>query len=135
MATVYYDGSCPLCSAEISHYRALKGSEAISFLDISQPAAEPACDLSRDAAMARFHVRKADGTLLSGAEAFIALWRLLPGWRWAARLSALPGARPVMEIAYRCSLPLRPALARIFRLRSSKEGHRPPGTLRETRRF
>jgi len=33
--TVYYDGGCPLCKAEISHYRKQEGADNICFRDVS----------------------------------------------------------------------------------------------------
>ncbi|GGK49387.1 thiol-disulfide oxidoreductase DCC family protein [Salinarimonas ramus] len=113
--TVYYDGACPLCRAEIGHYTRCEGAERIAFVDVSSESADPGPDLSREAALARFHVRDAHGTLASGGAGFAALWRTLPRWRVAGRLAALPGVRTLLELAYRGFLPLRPALVRLWK--------------------
>ncbi|MDP4004958.1 thiol-disulfide oxidoreductase DCC family protein [Methylobacterium sp. NEAU K] len=125
--SVYYDGGCPLCRAEIDHYRRCAGADQLTFVDIGRavPAPELGPDLDRDAALRRFHVRAADGQLVSGAAAFSRLWRTLPGWRWLGRLVDLRvlGFQPVLPIAeraYRLSLPLRPRLARLARLASRR---------------
>ena len=112
--TVYYDGGCPLCTMEIGHYQGQAGAQKICFLDVSKAGEMAAPDLPRDKALARFHVRDASGALESGAAAFVRIWLVLPKWRWAARLSTLPGALCVMERAYRGFLPLRPFLARML---------------------
>ncbi len=111
--TVYYDGSCPLCRAEIGHYRRIADAQRVAFCDISDPQTAPGPDLSRENAMARFHVRQADGTLVSGAAGFVALWATLPRWRVLALIARLPGVVPLLELAYRGFLPLRPYLARL----------------------
>ena len=110
--TVYYDGACPLCQMEISHYKAQIGAEKIEFVDAASE--DLPDDLTRDAAMARFHVRLANGTLVSGAAGFAEVWKGLPKWHWAARLAAMPGMLWVMERMYRAFLPVRPYLSRAF---------------------
>ena len=65
--------------------------------------------------MARFHVLQADGRVLSGARAFVALWQRLPGWKWLAAIARFPGALAAMEAAYRGFLMVRPLIQRIFR--------------------
>jgi predicted DCC family thiol-disulfide oxidoreductase YuxK len=116
---IFYDGDCPLCRAEIDHYRGCDGADRLAFVDVGRSRSAPvlAPGLTREAALRRFHVRTADGRLVSGAEAFGHLWRSLPGWRWLGRLIGLRilGLRPLLaiaEAAYRLSLPLRPRLAR-----------------------
>lgn len=109
--TVYFDGSCPLCSAEIRHYRSRSGAERLRFVDVSEPDAALGPELSVEEAMQKFHVRMPDGTLLSGARAFVAIWQALPGWRLAARIAGLPGITAILEVGYRLFLPIRPALS------------------------
>ncbi|WP_299899722.1 thiol-disulfide oxidoreductase DCC family protein [uncultured Ruegeria sp.] len=111
--TVYYDGSCPLCSVEIGHYASCKGAERLRFVDVSKPNARIGANLTRQEAMDRFTVRRPDGELASGARGFTELWGNLPKWRWLARVAGLPGVTPLLELAYRVFLPLRPTLSRI----------------------
>lgn len=111
--TVYFDGSCPLCTFEISHYASQKGGDRLSFVDVTRKGSDLGSDLSAEAAMGRFHVRLADGRLLSGARAFVAIWSTLPGWRWAARLARLPGVTLMLEGAYRVFLPIRPVMSKL----------------------
>jgi predicted DCC family thiol-disulfide oxidoreductase YuxK len=73
--------------------------------------------------MARFHVQKESGELLSGAAAFVALWQVMPGWRWLGRLGSLPGITPVLEVFYKGFLRIRPRIQRLVR---GLEGATPP---------
>lgn len=114
--TVYYDGACPLCRSEIGLYQGCNGAERVAFVDVARMSGGAAiAGLDRAAALARFHVRRADGTLLSGAAGFAELWRTLPGWRWLGRLVALPGILQATELTYRGFLLIRPAIQRRWR--------------------
>ena len=113
--TVLYDGACPLCRREIGIYRGLeplRSESPVCFTDVSNAALPLPPGTTREQLLARFHVRSSDGELLSGAQAFLALWVALPGWRWLARVGRLPGAAWAMERAYRLFLRWRPALQR-----------------------
>jgi predicted DCC family thiol-disulfide oxidoreductase YuxK len=118
--TVLYDGACPLCRAEIGVYRGLPSDTPLCFADVSAPSQSLPAGMSREQLLARFHVQHADGTVESGARAFLALWATLPGWRWLARLGRLPGVPTLMEGLYRLFLVFRPALQRLVRRASSK---------------
>jgi predicted DCC family thiol-disulfide oxidoreductase YuxK len=110
--TVLYDGACPLCRREIAVYQDIEPLSPVSFCDISRADVVLPAGTTRAQLLARFHVRCANGELLSGAQAFLAMWATLPGWRWLAQLGRLPGAAWLMERAYRLFLRLRPALQR-----------------------
>ncbi|MGQ3282030.1 thiol-disulfide oxidoreductase DCC family protein [Bosea sp. (in: a-proteobacteria)] len=119
--TVYHGRSCPLCRAEIAHYRRQEGVAAICFVDVARPDAETGPDLDRAVAMARLHVRGRDGELASGAAGFVRIWELLPRSRWAARIARLPDVLLVLEAGYRAFLPLRLNIARLLRRRRREE--------------
>jgi predicted DCC family thiol-disulfide oxidoreductase YuxK len=114
-----FDGACPLCRREVGVYQSLKPLETVAWLDVSEASASLA---PQDQAryMARFHVRQKDGRLLSGAAAFVALWLVMPGWRWLGKVGRVPGVTPVLELAYRGFLHLRPYLQRLMRAAEAK---------------
>lgn len=98
--TVIYNGACPICSREVAHYRraAEDAGAPLRFEDLA------AADLARfgldaDSAARRFHAVRG-GDLLSGLDAFEAVWAELPRWRWLARLLRLPLVRPLARAGY-----------------------------------
>jgi predicted DCC family thiol-disulfide oxidoreductase YuxK len=103
--TVYYDGACPVCRREIGYYQGRTG-EAVAYCDVAATV-DPAPDLTREYALKRFHVRLADGQLVSGAAAFLALWGQVPGF---SRIASLLSVKPVvamLDVAYLGFLRLR----------------------------
>jgi predicted DCC family thiol-disulfide oxidoreductase YuxK len=104
---ILYNASCPVCRFEIEHYAGHAGRHGLPlrFEDLN------AADLSRwgitqDHAARRLHVLH-EGRLLSGLDAFRALWSAMPRYRWLAGLSGLPLVRPVLAFVYdRLAAPL-----------------------------
>lgn len=125
------DGACLLCKREVGLYQSLRPLETVAWLDVSEVSASSA---PQDQAryMAGFHVRQKDGRLLSGAATFVALWLVMPGWRWLGKVGRLPDVAPALELLYRSFLHLRPTLQRLVR---AAEARRPPWYGRVARGF
>ncbi|MBK1722615.1 thiol-disulfide oxidoreductase DCC family protein [Thiocystis violacea] len=97
---VLYDGGCPLCRREIALYQRLRPRRPLVWIDIHADAGAPGrFGISREAAMARFHVL--DGEQIhTGAAAFLLLWSAMPGWRHLARLVQALRLDGVLERGY-----------------------------------
>jgi predicted DCC family thiol-disulfide oxidoreductase YuxK len=121
--TVWYDGDCPICLAEIGVMRRLDRASAIEFVDLSAPGA---CPTDREARLARLHAQPSGGAVVDGAAAFVAMWRVLPSLRPLAALASLPPVLWLLERAYRVFLKVRPGLQTGVRwvLARSSIGHR-----------
>lgn len=110
--TVFHDGSCALCRREIALVQGMTANSDIAFVDVSNRAGDAAPGLTTDAAMRRFHVRRADGTLLSGARAFIELWSQTPRFAWVKHLARWPIVIRALDSLYSGLLIIRPPLSR-----------------------
>ncbi len=114
--TVFHDGSCPLCQREIALAKSLTGGVGVAFRDVSGLAGgDVAPGLSARAAMQRFHVQRADGTLLSGAAAFLEMWGASPRLRFAKKIQNSPRAVAALDRLYGAFLLARPRLSRGLR--------------------
>lgn len=109
--TVYFDGACPVCRREIAVYQRGAGADAVCWVDASAcPPDALGGDLPRDQALARLHLRQADGRLVHGAAAFLAMWQALPQHPRLARLAHLldrPWIVHLLDVAYTAFLRLR----------------------------
>ena len=106
--TVWYDGACPLCLREIALMRRLDRRERIRFEDVSERGPEN-CPLDRAELLARFHAREGD-RIVSGAEAFAAMWRQIPLLRPLGEIARVRPVLWMLERAYRAFLGVRPRL-------------------------
>jgi len=104
--TVFYDGSCSVCAAEMDHYRR-KGYEAgrLVFIDISATDFKPVLyDISLQAFMHELHVIDRQGTVYRGIEAFWAIWQAFPAstlYGIMGALITLPLINPLARLCYR----------------------------------
>ncbi|MBA2724151.1 MAG: DUF393 domain-containing protein [Methylibium sp.] len=108
LLTLYFDGACPVCSREVAMYRRQPGADGVRWVDVARcEAGDLGTGLTREAAMARLHLRRLDGNLVSGAEAFTSLWQALPRWSWLGRLLGSGPGLPLLEAGYRVFLVVR----------------------------
>lgn len=91
--------------------RRLDRRGAILFVDVA--AADGACPIDRDDLLARFHAME-DGRLVSGAEAFAAMWRAIPVLRPIGIAARNRIVLSGLERAYRAFLSIRPRLQGLF---------------------
>lgn len=93
--TLYYDGSCPICSGEICKLESLVDN-GIEFIDINSTDDLP---INKELLFSELHLFKPDGQVLKGLEANVAAWQHTK-WRRVAGLLLLPGIRFFSEKAY-----------------------------------
>ena len=106
--TLYFDGACPVCSREVAVYRRQPGAEGLRWVDVASCEQQDlGAGLTREAALARLHLRRSDGSLVSGAAAFTGLWESLPRWRWLGRLLGSGWRLRCLEGGYRAVLVAR----------------------------
>ena len=110
---VFYDGACPLCRREIAFLSSRRGIEgALDFVDVSTgaPTDFVAPALTRDRALRRMHAALPDGRIVSGADAFLAIWSRVPALRPLVALLRVPPLPWLLERLYRGFLIVRPRL-------------------------
>lgn len=102
LAVVIYDGACGLCQGSVGWVSRRARAGAFEFLPcqaVERRARYPA--LAEATCLEAIQLVLPDGRILGGAAALPEILRRLRGWRWAAALFRVPGARLLAPIAYR----------------------------------
>ena len=108
---VYYDGQCHLCSREINGYRKHANSNRLDFVDIASKQFDPAREgLDAKEVQRILHVKRSDGSLVKGVDAFIEIWRTLGILGWLTFLAEHQPTRILFEGGYAAFARLRPLL-------------------------
>ncbi len=94
---LYYDGACPLCSAEMDRLDRLS-DEGLALVDIHSA---PKDDLPNDPQLLlkTLHLALADGRVLTGVDANVAAWEHTK-WASVFRWMRWPGVRWVTDAVY-----------------------------------
>lgn len=97
---VLYNADCPICDAEICHYRTYTEERDIpvAYDDLNSDALSK-WGIDPETAAKRLHIT-ANGQLYSGIPAFLILWKEMPRFRWLARLVGAPVIKPMACWAY-----------------------------------
>ncbi len=112
-AIVYYDGLCRLCSAEINHYKSMRGASKISFVDITGFEFDAKKEqLDPQKIHQEMHAKDMNGNLLIGVDAFILIWSQLPALAWLGKLAKIKFFNLILQGAYSGFVKIRPYLPR-----------------------
>ena len=101
---VFYDGSCAVCSREMSLYMRRDSSEHLTFIDISAPGFDAREHGRSQAEFDReLHVQDAAGQYHAGISAFSRIWSAFPDsplYSLLERTLNLPGVRQSADLGY-----------------------------------
>lgn len=92
--------------------RRLDRRGSITFIDVAT--GQGSCPIDRADLLARFHARE-DGRMVSGAEAFAAMWRAIPVLAPFGLMARNRSVLGLMEQLYLAFLKVRPRLQRALR--------------------
>ena len=126
--TLFYDGACPLCQAEILFLSGRNQQGLLDFVDINSDLFDPKkIGVSCEAALAAMYGQFAGGALIEGVEVFPEAYRRanLPALTWIFSRKTL---QPFWRVGYRffaknrhaISTLLGPAALRLVKSRSQK---------------
>ena len=98
--TLYYDGACPMCRAEMHNLMLRNQRNLLAFVDISVPgfSGQPPGATQQDL-MALIHARQADGTLVKSVDVFRLAYSAA-GLPWVSALVRLPVIGPLADRLY-----------------------------------
>jgi predicted DCC family thiol-disulfide oxidoreductase YuxK len=112
--TLFYDGRCPLCLAEIHVLRARNHRGLLQFVDVSADGYDEAAHaVSCEQALAQMHGRLATGELLTGVAVFAESYRRV-GLDPLARLLSIQWLAPVWALGYRLFARHRHAISAVL---------------------
>lgn len=110
-AIIYFDGACHLCSREINYYRELDNYKNISYVDISQKNFDYKKEgFDKQRVQQFLHVRKRNGDIVTGVDAFSYIWKVLGKFKLLRLLIDNQPTRSIAQSSYYIFSLIRPML-------------------------
>lgn len=112
--TLFYDGACPFCQAEILFLSGRNEANLLDFIDINSERYDPqAVGVSCEQALAAMYGQYADGTLIHGVAVFPEAYQRanLPVLAW---IFSRPTLQPILKVGYQFFAKNRHGISRIF---------------------
>jgi predicted DCC family thiol-disulfide oxidoreductase YuxK len=112
--TLFYDGACPLCKAEILFLSGRNQANLLDFIDINSAQFDPLkVGVSCEAALAAMYGQYASGQLIQGVSVFPEAYRRanLPRMAWFFSRKPL---QPLLRLAYLFFAKNRHAISRLL---------------------
>jgi len=97
--TIYYDGSCRMCTAIIKKIGDSSQKEKFDPKDITTDPLPK--NISKTAAMKEIHVVDENGKIYKNAEGILKILEEYPKWKFIVRLGRLPIIKQLLPIGYK----------------------------------
>jgi len=94
---IWIDGDCTVCRRSERWCNLRDHRRRLVFRDLHTEVELPR---SRDAMMAAVHLRRLDGSIATGFEAWRAILAELPRWRWIGIVSGWPVLKQIGTVVY-----------------------------------
>ncbi len=96
---------------EVRYYKRKDSAGRLDWINIASPNFKAeSYHLDPKLVQKRMHARLVSGEVVTGVDAFIAIWKTLDGFSFYAKLASIPFIKPILELAYLCFAELRPFL-------------------------
>jgi predicted DCC family thiol-disulfide oxidoreductase YuxK len=112
--TLFYDGACPLCQAEILFLSSRNHQKLLDFVDVNSDQFDAnTVGVSCEQALAAMYGQYADGTLIQGAAVFPEAYRRA-NLLVLARLFSRKSLQPFLKFSYKVFAKHRHAISRVL---------------------
>ena len=99
MVKVFFNNSCNICRAEISHYKKYS-DEKVEWIDVTNnEEAQKITSKSYKELLRRMHVIQ-DGKLIDGAESFLIIWKNIPKYNFLYKIFKIKPLFFLLQIFY-----------------------------------